>query len=103
MGLDLPRITTSVLFGFLIFTLLSTGYIKIGADMGKTVAGEAFNFSNTLTSMQLMEATVHNGTDNTNQFYPAVSTLFNVWDICKAAMTDIGLAITRFIYYLRST
>ena len=103
MGLDLPRITTSILFGFLIFTLLSVGYTDIFSSMGRSIDVNAsgININNTFATAALLESKVQEkGADTTNEFFPAISSLFDVWDITKTAIGDIKNSAEAFIFYL---
>lgn len=101
MGFDLPRAVTSVLFTFLIFTLLSVSFVSMGTESGVAIDNKTYEhtFNNTLTIAKNMEDNVREkgaGTDSQNAFFPSLPTIFELWDLSKAALKDMTQAIDDF-------
>lgn len=90
--MNLSSIIPGVLLGFFVATVFATTYMSMGYDFGVSVSidNSSFSFSNSLNAAQQIEnKTASKGIDNQNTFFPALGTLFDVWNIIKSSVQDM--------------
>jgi len=101
MGLDLAKIIPSVMFGIVIYSLLTFSFITIGNSYDFAFTTKTFDVNNSFVQAKLLESqTRAKGTDSTaNNFFPAIGSLFDVWNLITAPgaiISDLSNIITEF-------
>lgn len=99
-GIDLENLIPSVLLGFFLFSVILVMHGDIAGQMGKTFdtsQNGTYSMTNSLETAQQIETKVQsNGVNNANAFFPAIGSLFDVWNLIKAGITDLTHAIQNF-------
>jgi hypothetical protein len=95
--MDFPKLIPSILWGFLIFTIMSLGFFNIISSAGIESDNTTMPFENTLTVANNITTSVKTqGTSTANTFFPALPTIFQVWGLMTTALDDIAGAVNQF-------
>lgn len=101
--MNLTQIVPGILLGFFIATVFAVGYMDMSSQFGnaQSIDNSSFVFSNSLNAAQQIEnKTASKGIDNQNTFFPALGTLFDVWNIIKASVQDMTQSIENMVFQL---
>lgn len=91
MGMNLSTIVSGILIGFFVATVFAVGFTNMSASFGNPTSLDTsfFSTTNSVTAANNIENTTRSTSMSVvNTFFPALGTLFNVWDLIKASFAD---------------
>ena len=103
MTMNLSTIVSGILFGFFVALVCTVGFSQMSADYGvpQTIDNSSFVFTNSLEAAnQIQNTTQARGVSTINTFFPALGTLFDVWNIILASVQDMTQTIENTVYNL---
>lgn len=101
--MNLQEVVPGILLGFFVASVLVIGYTNMATSFGTNVAvdNSSFTFNNSLNVAQQIEnKTISKGIDNQNTFFPALGTLFDVWNLIRSSIKDMTQTIENLVIQL---
>ena len=101
MGMNLSTIVSGILLGFFVALVFVVGFNGMAQDFGtsQSIDNSSFVFTNSLNAANQIENTTQSkGVSTINTFFPALGTLFDVWNIIKSSVADFTQTIENFVF-----